>query len=104
MHKYMVHIEREGLMDWRVRLTGLGNQIAFNTSNIKVESNIDNVRLSGMETWYCDDPTVAEELAKKIAVECPGRKVNVYTLNSVTVSTASPAVTSEFNEKGLVPK
>jgi acylphosphatase len=109
MYAFLVHVEREAVMDWSINVNPdpMSRRTVYNYGNaerVKVEGRIDNPRSADVETWYAIDEKTAEALAKKLASEVPGRHINVYKLCSVSVSNPTPAITSSYSEKGLVPK
>jgi hypothetical protein len=109
MYEYIVHLERDNTIDWMLS-TGIPGQRAvnyrfYNSESVKINETIHECTEfpGNMETWYSHTLETAELLAAKIAVQNPGRSVNVYELKSVQISQSTPPVKARYTEKGLVP-
>ncbi len=107
MYSHMVHVERQGLMDWNIAVQLPGERrmmyTYYNATHVKVDADLEETRHEGMETWYCRDEASANALAKHLAVNLPGRNINVYALKSVARTAPTAPVLTEYSEKGLVP-
>ena len=107
MYSHMVHVERKDLQDWNISITlpGVRRQMLtyFNSYTAKVNGNLEEHGHEDMETWYCRDEASANVLAQHLAIECPGRNINVYALKSVARTAPTAPVLTPYNEKGLVP-
>lgn len=107
MYSHMVHVERQNLQEWNIatQLPGERRQMYtyYNANHVKVDSDLDETGHEDMETWYCRDENSANQLAKHLAIKCPGRNINVYALKSVARTAPTPPVLTAYSEKGLVP-
>ena len=107
MYPYLVHIERQDIRDWVLRVTttnGRALDVRYhNTRHVKLDATIDGEEASRMETWYCRNLAEAELLAFDLAKEVSGRAVYVTELKSIAQTAATPPIISKYTEKGLVP-
>lgn len=107
MYSHMVHVERQGLQDWNIAVQLPGERRTahtyYNSPHVKVDAYLEETGHEGMETWYCRDEASANALAKHLAVNLPGRNINVYALKSVARTAPTAPVLTEYSEKGLVP-
>lgn len=108
MYSHMVHVQREGLQGWNIRVNVPG-QIRqaiyeyYNSETVNVEARLREHDHHDMETWYCRDEASANALAMHLAGNLPGRKINVYKLEAVAQTAATPPVLNKYSEKGLLP-
>jgi len=107
MNQFIVHVERNNLAHHTVLINEPGQRLRearfTNIFSIELKGCVENDMISSMETWYADTMENAEQLARILAKECPGRNINVYELKSVTKSLPGDPIRSIYNEKGLVP-
>lgn len=110
MNTILVHLERQNISQHLLNVTHMGRGVSLNYET--GESNTDTSdytewqnshNYGNADVWYTTDMTYAELLAQKIAEQNPGRRVMIYSLNSVFQAPASKPVKSVYTEKGLVP-
>jgi hypothetical protein len=104
--QYIVHMERNDIFDWQLSVTRNERRVAMTFYNghhngIKEADSISNP--GDTESWYTDDKERAEILADEIARLNPGRKVNIYSLQSVTTCLPGKPSRAQWSEKGLLP-
>lgn len=110
MNTIIVHLERHNIVQHPLNVTHMGRGVSLNYET--GESNTDTSEwhewqssnnYGNADVWYTNDMTYAELLAQKIAEQNPGRRVMIYSLNSVFQAPTSKPVKSVCTEKGLVP-
>lgn len=108
MHEWIVHVERKNIREWEVNV-GLPGQrgrsyIYWNSTETKVDRDVDWNTPATAETWYCGDEATAKALALKMSLEVPGSNVNVYHLAHVARSQVVNPTIVPYSDKGLLPE
>lgn len=108
MFDYIVHVVRNHLRDYALEVTIPEQRIRvytyWNSNHASVKADIDDPDPAGMETWYCDDLTAAQQLALHLATKRPGYSIGVYKITHVARCPAMAPVISTYTEKGLLPE